>query len=711
MVNYFNDSPIDNPEDDLYGILPFAKSLAKSIRSIDSPIGTTIALNGPWGAGKSSAVNFIRNELEKSDDETLYISDFKCWWYRGEEALALAFLQNLNAILTDTFKDKVKDLVPKLGRNLLQAGPVIGSAMSVAGFGPLGAFTTKSFKFTERFFSSDNSLEKTFQKLAEILATENRRFLIIIDDIDRLKPEEALAIFRVVKSVGRLPNIMYLLVFDRELAERAVNEHYPSEGPHFLEKIIQASFELPAPLRTDINHSILSVIERVCGKPNESEIQRLLNIFFDVIQSYLTTPRDVARFQNAISVTWPAIANEVCIADFVAMETLRLYEPKLFQTILANKSNLCGSSDQENRSEETRFDKYLHGIDGVNHRTVKLALQRLFPRMEDIGYGSDWFSVWGAERRICVESHFSTYFRLSLTDESLSIQRINELIERSNDVSFIKSSLLGAAQLRRSSGTSMVPVYLDELNTHADRIDVNNIEPFLKALFEVHDRIDLDIDKDRGMWAAGNTTLRYHWLIRRLARQRFTLAERTDIFRSALTSASMGWLVDFARSARAPYLKSETPPREDECLTTLEAVEEIEKHALAKIRVAASDQSLLQHKDLIDILYRWGDFLGNDFSEVRAWTDPLLENDNALVILAKALIGESFSQGMGMFSLADRVAKRTIRATLKEDSEIVDAPAFITALERLMEKEIDENSKFTVRTFLDAWHNQQQSDR
>ena len=112
MTEYFNDSPIETPDDDRYGITPFAQALAKSILNIQGPIGTTIALHGAWGSGKSSAVNLIRTELEKADDEALVVTDFKCWWYRGEEALALAFLQNLNSILRDKLGDKVKDLIP-----------------------------------------------------------------------------------------------------------------------------------------------------------------------------------------------------------------------------------------------------------------------------------------------------------------------------------------------------------------------------------------------------------------------------------------------------------------------------------------------------------------------------------------------------------------------------------------------------------------------
>ncbi|MEO3413051.1 P-loop NTPase fold protein [Roseovarius sp. CAU 1744] len=70
---------------------------------------------------------------------------------------------------------------------------------------------------------------------------------MVIDDLDRLSPEEALVIFRLVKSVGRLPNVMYLLAYDRETTEQAVARRFPPEGAHHLEKIIQAGFELPQP--------------------------------------------------------------------------------------------------------------------------------------------------------------------------------------------------------------------------------------------------------------------------------------------------------------------------------------------------------------------------------------------------------------------------------------------------------------------------------
>ena len=187
--SYFNDSPIEAADDDRYGVTGFAGSIAKSITRMQKPVGTTIALNGPWGSGKSSVVNLIRASLAQSGNDRLVVSDFKCWWYRGEEALALAFLQSLNGTLRTSLGDKVKDLIPSITQRLLQAGPTIGAAVTLASGAPLTALFTGGSKFVSTFFPQGETLEKTFQKLAKILAEEDRRFLVVIDDIDRLSPE------------------------------------------------------------------------------------------------------------------------------------------------------------------------------------------------------------------------------------------------------------------------------------------------------------------------------------------------------------------------------------------------------------------------------------------------------------------------------------------------------------------------------------------
>lgn len=75
-----------------------------------------------------------------------------------------------------------------------------------------------------------------------------------------------------------------------------------------------------------------------------------------------------------------------------------------------------------------------------------------------MGYGNEWTNEWSSQRRVCIENHFDTYFRFSLSDEALSSRQIDELIERADYRAFIQKALQQAAVIERRGGRSMVPV-------------------------------------------------------------------------------------------------------------------------------------------------------------------------------------------------------------------------------------------------------------
>ncbi len=712
MSKYFNDSPIETADDDRYDIMPFAKALATSLLSIDKPVGTTIAINGPWGSGKSSAVNLVRAELDALKDEKFNIVDFKCWWYRGEEAIALAFLQELNTALKPALGAKIKDAIPDLGRHILQAGPVIGTAVSLATTGGIGTLVSGGAAFATRFFPEKDSLEKVFKKISKALEEQARRFLIIIDDIDQLSPDEALAIFRLVKSVGRLPNVMYLLVFDRQLADAAVQQRYPSEGPHFLEKIIQASFELPAPSQTDLNNALLSAVQDICGSPSEEHIVRFMNLFYDAVAPYLNTPRHVTRLINAMSVTWPAVTNEISRADYVTLETLRLYEPLLFSAIRHNREIATGqtSVEQATSRDISKFAPFLNGIPEGKHETLRVVLQRLFPALEDTSYGAGFSEIWDSERRVCLSKHFDTYFRLSLSEETISMTELNELVARADDRAFVRERLLRARGQLRKSGKSMVPVVLDELTSHGKEIGRDKVESFLCTLFAIVDDITRQEDGERG-FAMANTHLRVHWLIRRLTEDRFSLEEKTSLYLTATEAASMGWLIDFVSSAVNDY-----HPRDGRsvdgstCLVTEDAIPKLKSRALAALRNAAESRVLLRDGNLMYNIYRWRDFSDDEGAEAKAWLREVMNNDAALVIIAKSLTGESWSTSLGGFGgLGDRVSRRNVRAQIGKEFDLFDTIVFQGELERIArERKLPEVDIEAIEVFLSAWANRRE---
>ena len=708
-TQFFNDAPITSPEEDNFGVNQFAKTLSQSFRNIKLPIGTTVAINGSWGSGKSSAINLIRYHLKDIvKDGKLEIVDFKCWWFRGEEALTLAFLQQLNASLEKSLRDKAKDLIPRISKALLQSGPVIRPLMNLTVGGDVDALTAGSIDFVKQFFDENEGLEKIFYRLSEALKKQRKKFLVIIDDIDRLTPDEAILIFRLIKSVGQLPNVMYLLAFDRELAEKTVAEKYPSEGPHFLEKIIQANFELPLPDKDDLNTEILSQIENICGPINDREqILRFMNIFYDAVSPYFSTPRDLVRLSNSMAVSWPAVSGEVNIEDYVALETMKLFEPKLYNAVRLNKGLVCGSESGYNNKnkQEQELEAFLDRLPENRRERAKIVLKRLFPSFENTSYSSDFKREWNAQRRVCSDKYFYIYFRMGICNETISINEIEDFITNAGDQEYVKAVFLKALSSIRKNGKSKVPLWLDEINVHAQKIEKAQFQSLISTMFSIADDINRSEDKEKGGFSIGDNHLRIHWLIRRLTFDRCDLEERSVIFSEACKNAQIGWLVDFVSSAIGDYFprQGEEPRRSEECLVAKEHLPELKSLAINTIKSAAETGNLISHSQLLSILYRWKEFLEDNGDTVKDWTKQQLKLDKSVSMLAKAFTSESWSHSIGMFGLGDRVAMKKLIASDGLE-KIVDVKKFRHCLEKIEKSEtVKKDLKENVVIFLDAW--------
>jgi hypothetical protein len=85
----------------------------------------------------------------------------------------------------------------------------------------------------------EGDIVKAKARVAKALAGESPRLLIVLDDIDRLSADEIRELFRLVKSVGDLPNVIYPLSFDRCTVTTALDQFQENRGAAYLEKIVQ----------------------------------------------------------------------------------------------------------------------------------------------------------------------------------------------------------------------------------------------------------------------------------------------------------------------------------------------------------------------------------------------------------------------------------------------------------------------------------------
>jgi predicted KAP-like P-loop ATPase len=230
--NISPDSPLIDPASDLLGHAPFAKALATSISRMPPADGLVIALHGPWGSGKTTILNFVEQYLKQESEITRpIIVKFAPWWFSGQHDL------------TERFFDQ-------LAGHLKEDGGVSGETLE-----RIADFTEAISEFPIPILSQvlkgggkilcavrQKNLTKLKEEIESSLRALGRKIVVVIDDIDRLTAEEIRQMFGVVKSVANFPNTIYLLAFDRDVAERALEPlQNVQKGKEYLEKIVQVS--------------------------------------------------------------------------------------------------------------------------------------------------------------------------------------------------------------------------------------------------------------------------------------------------------------------------------------------------------------------------------------------------------------------------------------------------------------------------------------
>ena len=330
MANLSTDRPSSDPIEDLFGHGPFAENLASSICRYSGNDGLVLALYGPWGSGKSTVLSYVRHFLEqRTEEEQPTIVTFNPWWFSGQDNLARAFLGQMQAVLpakSEKFKklgDLLGDFAEGVG-GLIDLSGMTGGAGSK--FGKLIGMVTKR---------KPKDVPALKSEISKVLQDAGKRILIVIDEIDRLTPEETRQLFTVIKALADFPNVIYLLAFDREVASQAIEQQSGMPGERYLEKIIQVPFELPPIDRVALRAALFKRLDDVLRDTSDGLFDHSYwtNVFHSGLDPLFQVPRDIVRFTNTLSVTYPAVRNEVNPVDFIALEALRVFLPNLYDVI------------------------------------------------------------------------------------------------------------------------------------------------------------------------------------------------------------------------------------------------------------------------------------------------------------------------------------------------------------------------------------------
>lgn len=467
------DRPIENRDDDALGYWPFAESLAAGLVNRASDQGFVVGVQAKWGMGKTSAVNLmvaaiteIESPLRK--DERTRFQIFNPWQFASTEGLARSYLSVLGRMIADSIGEDVFDKKKGIFKSIVSKGNgLIGHAtaagivaasggaalpfMSAIQGGVAGALNLSGE------MASAQELDDLARNVRQSLTRLPHRIILILDDIDRLTPDELSTIFTLVKTFGDLPNVIHVLIYDREIVDETLGSYFQgSRNPSYLQKIVQAEFDLPRPT----NIGLLNLLNNTIG-PIFKDV-RQSNALNDVwrvsFRDYIKSPRDIIKTRNALSVTWPSIKEEVYPPDLIAIEVFRLFDRPLHQLILENRQLLVGNEIDYSGDRKRKLSDEIKS--GRSNQLCHL-ISAMFPLLEkNLGSPSASRPRSISEGRpIGSDSGFDAYFRMSIGSGSISVSLVEDLSQNLSNADAVDTHFRAAAGVEDES---YMPAFFDE---------------------------------------------------------------------------------------------------------------------------------------------------------------------------------------------------------------------------------------------------------
>jgi len=678
----FGDRPISHPQDDAFGLSSFADALATSLLQMSPKDGLVISVEGPWGAGKSSAIALAlrtiklrvlkglsegSDELEKLTEDqldakwsekaksrTTHLVRFNPWNFSGQENLVRAFFSELASQIDAEPEGALKKAMNRLAGYLPSVtGGLAAGGMLAAGYLPAaaaaGAAGRAAGEAAERALKSETSLEGAKRKLAEALREAEQRIIVIIDDLDRLMPSEMRSVFSLVKSLGDLPNVLYVLSFDESVVLKALEQSAERIDPAFLEKVVQVSLKLPPPWRDELRQLLFKRLTAITGDATPADESRWRRMLRSVIDPYLETPRDVTRLVNTLQVISPNVSGDVDLTDLIAITTLQLFDPDVY-ALIRDEIEVITQADYRYEDEKKFGDRMIPKA-ARKPEVAQDAMALLFPRLAKAwrSFMADgtYYITQKDQRRLCTKEYHRNYFVFGRDARMLSRAEVEEIVAAVDPAPILAATLKRLANDPPERRPPRIATLLEQIS------EAVYAKPLLtpSLLRAILDQSNYLIRREDAVWEFFVTynDERIGTIIQ-LGIDKLNLEQRLAILDVLVShKAGLRTRADIIEDdARRHGLFGGEQKHESERLFPSDKIEAAALAIRDQIVSACNDQTIWNEPRPLRLIRTWKRMDGGDAP--RDWLNDVLLDDQLIVQLANELPGRGYQSGREFWS-------------------------------------------------------------
>jgi GTPase SAR1 family protein len=330
-IYFLSDQPIETDEisQTKFGHEGIAETIKNII--ISCPTRFTIGLFGKWGTGKTTIINRLKNKLQ---NEKIAVVEFDVWKHEGD-ALRRTFLKEIvkqlkedeqiseDFKLTDTLDKTIsREFQSKFSFDVSKLKYPIGGmglAAFVAGLAIYGiwpqhlgiyisyifggsltasilvlvlqqAITAEKITSTTDRFQDPHEFETEFKNIITKIPND-RKLLVIIDNLDRTHHEKAVELLSTIKTFLEHNRCIFLIACDdaaikKHLESVYANSENNNESPHsytdeFLRKFFSTFIRIPVFIGRDLQSYTEELLKETrVTKLNDPDVAHIITVAF-----------------------------------------------------------------------------------------------------------------------------------------------------------------------------------------------------------------------------------------------------------------------------------------------------------------------------------------------------------------------------------------------------------------------------------------------
>lgn len=376
----------------------------------------TIGISGAWGRGKTTMLDYIKDNLNK---DKYIVRSFNPWQVSSPEQVNIEFFEMLMAALRSDYLEE-SDVLAAIKKyvHLLTLVPnsSVESAEKVINLLPS---------------SSQKTLSALQNEINTSLSRMKKKIVVCIDDLDRLDFEELYEVLKLIRVSANFKKLVFIIAYHKRYVAENLDKHNIPQGEEFMKKIVNLEISLPSYEKYKLTNLLWEKIRAHFGT-NEQAIREVTHALWDVqtergtslFEEYFTSFRDVERFANYFCVLLEYVNSPEQKADIDVMinygdllwiEILHYFNEPEYNKLRENKWSLL--VERRSPMGTLMYNEKMELPD----RDV-ICMKYLFP--SDMNTRKDTNSI-------CYVSNFDNFFAYTILDNVLPIPEFERFLRRS----------------------------------------------------------------------------------------------------------------------------------------------------------------------------------------------------------------------------------------------------------------------------------------